>query len=123
MTRILVIDRDGVSRRLAARVLEQAGRRVAQGSCGCEAAGLARRHRPGLVLMGVDAQAEEVLRALRCLRAEPVMSGVRVHALVARGLAPGHARMLADEFDGFLVKPFDQRGLFRYVDAQLRRRP
>lgn len=123
MATIVLIERDGVSRKLAARILQQAGHRVVLGARGREAAGLACRHRPRLVLVAVEAPSDEALRAARGLRAEPSLAGVRVHALVPRALASEQARLLAADFDGFLLKPFDQRGLFRYVDAELRRRP
>ena len=123
MATILLIERAGVSRRLAASILQQAGHRVVQGAHAREALDLARRHRPQLVLMAVEAPPDEPLRAARRLRADPELAGLRVHALVARRLAAQQQRLLGSAFHAALGKPFDQRQLFRFVDAELRRGP
>lgn len=122
LAKILLIDSDAISRKLVMLVLQHAGHHVVAATDAGQGAELARRHKPLLVLMGIGPHNEHDARTARELKADPLISGVRVHALVARKLASRRAHLLEAGFDGVLGKPLNHRELYRHVLAALRGR-
>ena len=117
MARILVVDDDPRTLRLAVTVLEQAGHEVLSAEGGAEGIEAALAHAPDLVLMDVQMPGMDGVAALRCLRAEPRTAALKVVALTALAMKGDAERLLAEGFDGYLEKPLRYKEFLASVTA------
>jgi two-component system OmpR family response regulator len=115
---VLVVDDDGAYRSFVGALLRRAGFATADAATGEEAMALARRQRPGLVLLDVrlpDVSGYEICRRLRDeLGDVPIVfvSGVRTEGFdLAAGLLIGA--------DDYIVKPFSADELLARVRLRL----
>ncbi|HZP72422.1 MAG TPA: response regulator [Gaiellaceae bacterium] len=103
--RVLVVDDDARNRKLVRDVLHASGVAVLEAETGAAAVGLAREHRPDVVLMDVRLPDLDGDAVLRLLAADPVTADIPVVALTA--LSGARAALLAAGFAGYLEKPID----------------
>jgi len=120
--RILVLDDDAVSRRIAPSYLEQAGFEVSVAPNGPEALAVAAEWKPTLILLDLAdslAGGLELLRRLRGFeptRALPVVVATALHG------DESVERALSDGADDFIRKPYRAVELIARVRAQVRLR-
>lgn len=119
---VLVVDDDGDFLEIATRILQQAGYETLEAPTGQEALEIARRERPGLVIVDVRLRGgltgHEVCRMLKDeFRPEPavlLVSGARIESFDrVGGLLIGA--------DDYIVKPFATDEFLARVRALLRR--
>jgi two-component system cell cycle response regulator DivK len=113
--KILVVEDNERNMALLRDVLQATGYGTLQASTGREAVGLARAHRPALVLMDIRLPDMDGTEALRLLRTNERTASIPVLAVTAQAMAGDRERFLAAGFDGYLSKPIDVDGLLDAV--------
>jgi two-component system, OmpR family, phosphate regulon response regulator PhoB len=119
--RILVVDDEPDIVALVAYHLAKSGYRVSTASSGAEAAELARRERPALVVLDLMLPDLSGFDVLERLRADDATRDVAVLMLTARREEPDRIRGLSLGADDYLTKPFSPQELVLRIGAILRR--
>ncbi len=116
--RVLLVEDDAVSRRVASRVLEKRGYLVLTAENGREALEVLEQCPVELVLMDVQMPEVDGLTATRIIREREGLSGSRlpIYILTANAMAGDRERCLAAGADGYLTKPLEPAELFRTVE-------
>lgn len=117
--RILVVDDDEKSRRLAADVLEHQGYAVTRAASGEDAIALARDQHQDLVLLDIQLPGIGGVDTLHTLRNLPGWGKVPVIAVTASVMPRERAGLMREGFDGFLAKPLAIKDLKRLVSDTL----
>lgn len=120
MSTVLVADDNATNRKLALRVLGQAGHQLLEATGGESAVQQARERLPNLVVMDVQMPGMDGLAAVRALRADPTTAAIKVLALTALAMKGDEERILAAGFDACLTKPYPYRDLLAVVQSLLR---
>ena len=113
---VMVVEDFEDNRFMMRRLLEMSGYRVLEAVNGEEAVELARRERPGLILMDLSLPQLDGLAATRRIRQHPELQNVPIVAVSAHDTADFHADALAAGCNDYVTKPidFDQlEGLLR----------
>jgi CheY-like chemotaxis protein len=112
---ILVAEDSIEQRSLYAEILKGAGYRVLEAGDGAEAVAIARRERPGLVLMDVTMPGTSGWNAVRVLKEDPETIGIPI--IVVTGLAGSWDRdaSIAAGADEYLAKPVSPARLLEEV--------
>ena len=107
--RVVVVEDNERSRRLACDLLELHGFRVI--GTGTAEAGLdeVRRVRPELLLLDIQLPGIDGIEALRQLRADPSLDDVAAVVVTAYAMRGDEERFLAEGFDAYIAKPIDTR--------------
>lgn len=103
--RVLVVDRDPVSRKLVRNVLRVRGREVLEAANPVEGVEVARRERPDLVLLDLSIESESPEGTIRDFLRDPALSGIPVVALSERSGGPAERCARAAGCAGVLPKP------------------
>lgn len=114
-TLLIVDDEDGV-RSLVRMTLESENYQIIEATEGAQALDLARRHRPGLVLLDVmlpDASGIDICRALK---AGPETASTMVVMLTAKAQSADLEEAEAAGADGYFTKPFSPVALMQRVE-------
>ncbi len=120
-SRILVVDDDRITRLAVRLLLEKAGYEVLEGETGTHAVELARRHRPGLLLLDLMMPELDGYQALARIRRDPALAMLPVIVITAEQ-GPGAERKVLDAgADDYVAKPFDPEILLARVKGVLRR--
>lgn len=114
MAKILVVDDDARTLRLAANALALAGHEVLCAGSGADGIEAALAHAPDLMLMDVQMPGMDGITALGQLRADPRTVALKVVALTALAMKGDRERLLAAGFDDYIEKPI------RYKEALAR---
>jgi len=106
MSRTILLADDHEDNRIAIlAVLERAGYRALGASNGREAVERAREHGPDLVLMDLAMPEMDGRAAMRALKEDPRTAQIPVVVLTAMALSVDRDKMMAEGFDGLLIKP------------------
>ena len=119
--RILVVDDEPEIVALVAYHLAKAGYRVSTASSGQEALDMARRERPGLMVLDLMLPGMSGFDVLEQVRLDKATRDVAVLMLTARREEPDRIRGLSLGADDYLTKPFSPAELVLRVAAILRR--
>jgi two-component system, cell cycle response regulator DivK len=102
---ILLVDDHEDNRLALMMVLERGGYRAIGAENGAEALERARRERPDLVLMDLAMPVMDGRTAMRELRNDPATRDIPIVVLTAMALSVDRDELIAEGFDGLLVKP------------------
>ena len=102
---ILLVDDHEDNRVALLAVLEREGYDTLEAANGQEAVDRVRRHMPDLVLMDLAMPVMGGRAAMQVLRADPSTARVPIVVLTAMALSVDRDRMIAEGFDGLLIKP------------------
>jgi CheY-like chemotaxis protein len=118
---ILLAEDNPVNQRVAVRILEKHGYRVAVAANGREALESLERRAYDLVLMDIHMPEMTGLEAAAAIRAREKLSGehVPIIALTAGEVDADREKYLAAGMDGYVAKPFHATDLLRAVEAQV----
>ncbi|HEX2078365.1 MAG TPA: response regulator [Longimicrobium sp.] len=106
MPRTILLADDHEDNRLALlTVLEREGYRTLGAANGQEAVDLAREHLPDLILMDLAMPVMDGRTAMRRLRDDARTARIPIVVLTAMALSVDRDRLVAEGFDGLLVKP------------------
>jgi CheY-like chemotaxis protein len=104
---VMVVEDFEDNRFMMRRLLEMSGYRVLEAVNGEEAVELARRERPGLILMDLSLPQLDGLAATRRIRQYPELRDVPIVAVSAHDTADFHADALAAGCNDYVTKPID----------------
>ena len=104
---VLVVEDFEDNRFMMRRLLEMSGYRVLEAINGEEAVELARRERPGLILMDLSLPLLDGLAATRRIRQHEDLRDVPIVAVSAHDTADFHADALAAGCNDYVTKPID----------------
>ena len=121
---VLLVEDNAVNQRLAARLLEKRGHRVAVTANGREALAALEKDDYDLVLMDVQMPEMDGLEATAAIRKREEQSGKHqvVIALTAHAMKGDEERCLAAGMDGYLSKPIRPAELDAMLDGYVARR-
>jgi two-component system cell cycle response regulator DivK len=106
MPRTILLADDHEDNRLALlTVLEREGYHTLGAANGKQAVEVAREHMPDLVLMDLAMPVMDGRAAMQALRADQRTAGIPIVVLTAMALSVDKDRLVADGFDGLLIKP------------------
>jgi CheY-like chemotaxis protein len=106
MPRTILLADDHEDNRLALlTVLEREGYRTLGAANGQQAVEAAREHMPDLILMDLAMPVMDGRQAMQQLRADPATTGIPIVVLTAMALMVDRDRLVAEGFDGLLIKP------------------
>ena len=118
--RVLVVDDNGINRRVARSFISHYGMEVAEASDGNEALALLARQAFDLVLMDVHMPGLDGVEAFRRLRKLPGPNqDVPVIALTADSMRGDREKFLARGFNGYVSKPIDERSMITVIGQVL----
>ncbi len=121
MAHILILDDEPDLVWSVAHSLRFAGHEVLAASDGVAGLGLARRHRPDLVILDVIMPGLNGIEVCRRLRVDPSLHGLPILLLTVKNAIPDKEQGFEAGADDYLAKPFDLRELQLRVQALLRR--
>jgi two-component system, cell cycle response regulator DivK len=102
---ILIIEDNPRNLKLVRDVLQYVGHQTLEADTAEGGLGLAREHRPDLILMDVQLPGMDGVQALSRLREDPATAAIRVVALTAFAMKDDRERFLDAGFHGYLEKP------------------
>lgn len=106
MPRTILLADDHEDNRLALlTVLEREGYRTLGAANGQQAVDVAREHMPDLILMDLAMPVMDGRQAMLQLRADERTAGIPIVVLTAMALTVDRDRLVAEGFDGLLIKP------------------
>jgi CheY-like chemotaxis protein len=106
MPRTILLADDHEDNRLALlTVLEREGYRTLGAANGQQAVEAAREHMPDLILMDLAMPVMDGRQAMQQLRADPQTTAIPIVVLTAMALTVDRDRLVAEGFDGLLIKP------------------
>jgi two-component system, cell cycle response regulator DivK len=106
MPRTILLADDHEDNRLALlTVLEREGYATLGAANGQQAVEVAREHMPDLILMDLAMPVMDGRTAMQTLRADPRTAGIPIVVLTAMALSVDRDRLVAEGFDGLLIKP------------------
>lgn len=104
-SRVLVVEDNEVSRKLARNVLRSRGFQVLEAASGEEALEILATERPDLVLMDIQLPGLDGLEVTRRLKADPRTAAIRIVALSAHGVGADEGAAREAGCEGYLSKP------------------
>jgi len=116
---ILVIESNQRDLRLCRDLLELRGFNVLEAIDGIEGVGLARIHKPNLILMDVNLPKISGEDALNILQHKPETKRIPVIAFTGFAMKGDRERFLDLGFDGYIAKPVDTRKFVPEVEIYL----
>ena len=121
---ILVVDDDGMSRRVLARLLNAAGYNCLVSKDGSEALGMIHESPPSLLLLDFDMPGPNGAEVLRRLRSDndPAVAQIPAIMLTAHGSEQSEVSCLQAGADDFVTKPVNASVLRARIETQLRLR-
>ncbi len=119
--RILVVDDEPDIVALVVYHLAKAKYKVSSATSGSDALAMAKRERPGLIVLDLMLPGMSGFDVLEQLRADPDTASIAVLMLTARKDEPDRIRGLELGADDYLTKPFSPQELVLRVGAILRR--
>src|SRR5216110_362883 len=121
---ILVVDDDGMSRRVLAQLLNAAGYNCRVSKDGSEALGMIHERPPSLLLLDFDMPGPNCAEVLRRLRSDddPAVAQIPAIMLTAHGSEQSEVSCLQAGADDFVTKPVNASVLRARIETQLRLR-
>ena len=120
---VLLVEDHEINRKLAEIMLERMGYRCTSVSDGQQALDRLAQERFDVVLMDVMMPVMDGLTALRQLRVQEAVTGVRTPVLMvtAHAMTGDRERFIAAGADGYVSKPMSQRALTTEIESTLAR--
>lgn len=115
MARILMVEDNPESMKLAVFLLENAGHEVLQATDAEEAIRLAQNQHPQLILMDVQLPGMDGLAATRLLKGNSATRDIKIVALTALAMSGDQERIKAAGCDDYIAKPFRYQKFLKVV--------
>jgi two-component system cell cycle response regulator DivK len=119
MAKILVVEDNLASMKLATFLLESAGHVVLSATNAEDGLTLALGDQPNLILMDIQLPGMDGLEATAVLKRDLATCRIPVIALTALAMKGDEERIRAAGCDGYIAKPMHYQNFFANVDAQL----
>ena len=115
---ILVVEDNELNLQLMVAILGHYGYEVLEARNGAQAMLIVRRQPIDLILMDMQMPIMSGYEAVKMLRAEEKIAGIKIIAVTSFALSEEKAKILETGVDGFIAKPIDTRE-FPCVIAQM----
>ena len=113
---VLVVEDNERNRKLVRTILRFRGFEVIECEDGAPVVGLAKKHRPALILMDIQLPTVDGITALERLRADPETKSIPVTAVTA-SVTPGEReKVMAAGFNAYVGKPIDVDAFGALID-------
>lgn len=119
MAKILLVEDNETNMKLSLFLLESADHTVLTATNAEAALGLAREHRPQLILMDIQLPGMDGLEATTVLKADQATRDIPVIALTALAMKGDEERIRAAGCDGYVAKPLDYKQFLATVKRHL----
>ena len=86
---------------------------------GSEGVAMAKKHKPNLILMDIALPGMDGIEAFKAIRTNARMHHIPIIALTASAMTSDRETILAHGFDGYLVKPIDEKVFFKTIEKVL----
>jgi len=86
---------------------------------GDEAASMAKKHKPDLILMDIALPVIDGISAFKTIRKDPGMMHIPVIALTASAMTNDREAILAHGFDAYIAKPIDEKEFYKTINEVL----
>jgi signal transduction histidine kinase/CheY-like chemotaxis protein/HAMP domain-containing protein len=86
---------------------------------GSEGIAMAKKHKPHLILMDIALPGMDGIEAFKAIRKNARMQHIPIIALTASAMTSDRETILAHGFDGYLVKPIEDKVFFKTIDEVL----
>lgn len=108
---VLIVDDDANCRQILELMLEKKGWTLHTARNGKEGLAMARALKPDLILMDILMPEMSGLEAVRAMRADPELAGVKIFAVTALAFEQERLMAIAAGYDLVITKPFGRRQL------------
>ncbi|OYX15180.1 MAG: two-component system response regulator [Rhizobiales bacterium 32-66-8] len=102
---VMIVEDNELNMKLFHDLLEAHGYRTVETRNGIEAMGLAREHRPDLILMDIQLPEVSGLEVTKWLKADPELKAIPVVAVTAFAMKGDEERIRAGGCEAYLSKP------------------
>jgi len=113
---VLVVEDNELNLRLLSDLLEYHGYTVLTTRLGEAALGLARQHRPDVILMDIQLPDISGIEATRRIKADEKTRTIPIIAVTAFAMPGDEANIIGSGCDAYLAKPFNVRKFLKLVD-------
>ncbi|TAL24947.1 MAG: response regulator [Nitrospirae bacterium] len=107
--KILIAEDNENNRKLISDILVYYGYEVVEAKDGAEAVEMVAGEKPDLILMDIQMPVMDGLTALKIIRNDLKMKGVKIIALTSFAMKGDRERFLKVGFDDYITKPIDTR--------------
>jgi two-component system cell cycle response regulator DivK len=119
MARVLLVEDNPASLKLATFLLESAGHTVLSATDAEAGLTLARGQRPDLILMDIQLPGMDGLEAIAVLKQDDSTRAIPVIALTALAMKGDEERIRAAGYDGYIAKPLRYTEFLATITARL----
>src|SRR4030088_1127212 len=113
---MLIVEDNQLSQKLLTDILEYHGYLILKTELGEAALGLARQHRPDLILMDIELPDISGMEAARRLKENDQTRTIPIIAVTAFAMSGDEAQILASGCDAYVSKPFNLLEFLKLVD-------
>jgi two-component system cell cycle response regulator DivK len=103
--KVLIVEDNELNMKLFNDLLEAHGYDTVKTKSGVEAVGLARQHRPNLILMDIQLPEVSGLQVTQWLKDDPELAGIPVVAITAFAMKGDEEKILQGGCEAYLSKP------------------
>jgi len=111
---VLVVE-DNPDNMLTAKALLSDNFRVIEAVNGLECLEMAKKHLPNLILMDIQLPKMDGIEAFKTIRKTPELKHIPVVALTASAMSQDQEIILAHGFDGYIIKPIDEKIFYKII--------
>lgn len=120
---ILVVEDNELNLQLMVALLGHYGYEVLEARNGAQAVLIARRQPIDLILMDMQMPIMSGYEAVKMLRSEEKIAGIKIIAVTSFALSEEKDKILATGVDGFIAKPIDTREFPRVISQMIESNP
>jgi len=120
---ILVVEDNELNLQLMVAILGHYGYEVLEARNGAQAMLIARRQPIDLILMDMQMPIMSGYEAVKMLRSEEKIAGIKIIAVTSFALSEEKDKILATGVDGFIAKPIDTREFPRVISLMVENNP
>jgi signal transduction histidine kinase/CheY-like chemotaxis protein/HAMP domain-containing protein len=115
---VLVVE-DNLDNMLTVKAIMEDKYTVIEAIDGSEGIAMAKKHKPHLILMDIALPGMDGIQAFKAIRKNVRMEHIPIIALTASAMTSDRETILAHGFDGYLVKPIEEKMFFKTINEVL----
>ena len=115
---VLVVE-DNLDNMLTVKAIMKDKYTVIEAIDGSEGIAMAKKHKPHLILMDIALPGMDGIEAFKAIRKNARMQHIPIIALTASAMTSDRETILAHGFDGYLVKPIEEKVFFKTINEVL----
>jgi CheY-like chemotaxis protein len=115
---VLVVE-DNLDNMLTVKAIMEDKYTVIEAIDGSEGIAMAKKHKPHLILMDIALPGMDGIEAFKAIRKNARMQHIPIIALTASAMTSDRETILAHGFDGYLVKPIEEKVFFKTINEVL----